>query len=197
MAADILLYKAEGVPVGEDQVQHLELTREIARYFNRRFGSVFPEPTTLLSEAKRILGVDGEKKMSKSLGNHLGLTEAPEAIWEKLRTAKTDPARVRRSDPGDPERCNIFSYHGFFTPPAERAECAAGCRSAGIGCIDCKKVLFKHLRAALDPIRARVEELRGRRGSIEEVLDAGRDRCRELARATMREVREAMGIRRR
>ena len=193
-AADILLYKAEAVPVGEDQAQHLELTREIARNFNRRFGPVFPEPRTLLSEAKRILGVDGERKMSKSLGNHLGLTEEPEVLWEKLRTAKTDPARIRRTDKGDPEKCNIFSYHMFFTPEEERAECAEGCRTAGIGCVDCKKVLFKHLMEVLDPIRRRFSELKNEKDYVNDVLDAGRDKCRELARRTMTEVREAMGI---
>ena len=158
-AADILLYKAEAVPVGEDQAQHLELTREIARAFNRRFGPVFPEPKTLLSKAKRILGVDGEHKMSKSLGNHIGLTEDPDSIWEKLRTAKTDPARIKRTDPGDPEKCNIYTYHTFFTPEEPRMECAQGCQTAGIGCVDCKKVLFNYLMQTLDPIRERFKEL--------------------------------------
>lgn len=193
-AADILLYKAEAVPVGEDQAQHLELTREIARNFNRAFSPIFPEPQTILSEAKRILGVDGEKKMSKSLGNHLGLTEPAESIWEKLKTAKTDPARVRRSDKGDPEKCNIFSYHTFITPQKQREECAVGCRTAGIGCIECKRVFHEHLMAVLDPIRRRFEELRKKPDRVDEALDAGRDRCRALARATMEEVRAAMGI---
>ena len=194
-AADILLYKAEAVPVGEDQAQHLELTREIARYFNRRYGPVFPEPQTLLSEAKRLLGVDGERKMSKSLGNHIGLTEPAETSWEKLRTAKTDPARIRRKDPGDPDKCNIFSYHTFFTPDGPRAECAAGCRSAGIGCIDCKKVLHEHMQKAIAPIRTQAEELRQKPDYVRGVLEAGRDRCRRIARETIRETREAMGIR--
>ncbi len=194
-AADILLYKAHGVPVGEDQAQHLELTREIARNFNRRFGEVFPEPATMLSEARRILGLDGERKMSKSLGNHIGLTETPEQIWEKLRPAKTDPARVRRTDKGDPEKCNIFtSYHRFFTPAADLERCAEGCRTAGIGCIDCKKVLFAHLRAVLDPIRERADEIRGRRDYVLDALDRGARHCKEIATQTIREVRAAMGI---
>ena len=194
-AADILLYKAEAVPVGEDQAQHLELTREIARHFNRKFGPVFPEPRTLLSEAKRIMGVDGERKMSKSLGNHLGLTESPEEFWNKLRTAKTDPARIRRADPGDPEKCNIFSYHTFFTPSGPREKCAEGCRTAGIGCIDCKKVLNEHMQGELGPIRERAEELRKDPRYVLDVLQAGKERCRERAAETMRETREAMGIR--
>jgi tryptophanyl-tRNA synthetase len=193
-AADILLYKAQAVPVGEDQAQHLELTREIARNFNRRFGPVFPEPQTLLSEARRILGVDGEKKMSKSLGNHLGLTEPAGAAWEKLRTAKTDPARVRRRDPGTPEKCNIYAYHTFFTPPGPREECAAGCRTAGIGCVDCKKVLHEHMQAVLEPIRRRFEEIKQEPARVNDVLDRGAERCRAVARQTVREVREAMGI---
>ncbi len=193
-AADILLYKAAAVPVGEDQAQHLELTREIARNFNRRFGDVFPEPATMLADAKRVLGVDGERKMSKSLGNHIGLTEAPEQIWEKLRTAKTDPARIRRSDKGDPEKCNIFSYHRFFTPKGEQDCCAEGCRTAAIGCIDCKKVLFTHLRKVLDPIRERALQVREKRRYVLDALDAGGTRCRELAARTMAEVRAAMGM---
>ena len=193
-AADILLYKAQAVPVGEDQAQHLELSREIARSFNRRFGDVFPEPQTLLSEARRVLGVDGERKMSKSLGNHIGLTEDPDAVWEKLRTAKTDPARIRRTDKGDPEKCNVFSYHRCFTPRDAREECAEGCRMAGIGCIDCKKTLFTHMRAVLDPIRERAAQVRKDRGYVLGVLDAGRDRCLATARATMAEVRRVMGM---
>ncbi len=193
-AADILLYKGEAVPVGEDQAQHLELTREIARSFNRKFGPVFPEPETLLSEAKRIMGVDGESKMSKSLGNHLGLTEPPEVIWEKLRTAKTDPARVRRTDTGDPEKCNIYAYHTFFTPPGPLEECATGCRTATIGCIECKKVLLEHMMAVINPIRERFEDIKKKPQDVCRVLDAGRDRCRAVAGKTIKEVRAAMGI---
>jgi tryptophanyl-tRNA synthetase len=193
-AADILLYKAAAVPVGEDQAQHLELTREIARNFNRRFGAVFPEPATLLSEAKRVLGVDGERKMSKSLGNHIGLTEAPEQIWEKLRTAKTDPARIRRSDKGDPDKCNIFNYHRFFTPKGEQDCCAEGCRTAAIGCVDCKKVLFTQLRKVLDPVRERANEVRGQRDYVLDALDAGARHCKEIATRTIAESRAAMGM---
>ncbi|HAK97207.1 MAG TPA: tryptophan--tRNA ligase, partial [Planctomycetes bacterium] len=145
-------------------------------------------------EARRILGLDGERKMSKSLGNHIGLTETPEQIWEKLRPAKTDPARVRRTDKGDPEKCNIFtSYHRFFTPAPDLERCAEGCRTAGIGCIDCKKVLFTHLRAALDPIRERADEIRGRRDYVLDALDQGARHCKEIAARTIAEVRAAMG----
>lgn len=193
-AADILLYQAEAVPVGEDQAQHLELTREIARNFNRRFGDIFPEPKTLLSEAKRIIGTDGERKMSKSLNNHLGLLEPPETLWEKLRTAKTDPARIRRKDKGTPEKCNIFSYHTFFTPEAERTACAEGCRTAGIGCVDCKKVLHTHLMETLAPIQDKARELQAQQDYVGQVLDAGKQRCLDIAAQTIRQTRSAMGM---
>jgi len=195
MAADILLYKAVGVPVGEDQVQHLELAREIVRRFNGRFGPVFPEPETLLGEARRVMGLDGERKMSKSLGNHIGLLESEEAIWEKLRPAKTDPARMRRSDPGNPERCNIFSYHRYISPEPDQESCVVGCRTAGIGCIDCKKVLLGHLMALLRPIQERAAALREEPEIVRRALADGAERCRAIAADTMREVRRAMGIR--
>jgi tryptophanyl-tRNA synthetase len=129
-AADILIYRGEVVPVGEDQVQHVEFTREVARHFNSRFGDTFPECQALLTTSPRIMGLDGDTKMSKSRGNTIGVLETPEQIWEKLRPAKTDPARVRRTDPGNPDVCNIFSYHKLVTPPDELAYCGNGCRTA-------------------------------------------------------------------
>ncbi|MBP6875823.1 MAG: tryptophan--tRNA ligase [Candidatus Eisenbacteria bacterium] len=195
-AADVLLYRAEAVPVGEDQVQHIELTRDIARKFNLRFGPFFPEPEALVPRAgARILGLDGKAKMSKSLGNYIGLLEEPDAIWEKLRPAVTDENRKRRSDPGNPEICNIHTIHTCFSPPETIAEVESGCRSAGIGCIDCKRKLFEEMKKTLDPIRARAADLAGRPGHVDEVLAEGARRCRELAGATMEGVRERIGVR--
>ncbi len=197
MAADILLYRADLVPVGEDQVQHLELTREICRKWNAEFGGgedYFPEPKPLLTQAKRVMGLDGQSKMSKSLGNTIGILEPPEEVWAKLRPAKTDPARVRRQDPGTPENCNIYALHGFFSPPETVATVAHNCRTAGWGCIECKKVLSDNLNAQLDPIRARAAELSAHPETVVELLGDGAERARRIARETMREVRERMGF---
>jgi tryptophanyl-tRNA synthetase len=196
-AADILLYRADMVPVGEDQVQHLELSREISRRWNSRFASdapYFPEPQPLLTAARRVMGLDGQAKMSKSLGNTVGLLETPDEIWAKLRPAVTDPARVRRTDPGTPEICNIFHLHRYFSPEPVVEHVAVQCRTAGWGCIDCKRVLFDNIMRELDPIRARADELRARPEHVWEVLRAGAERCRVIARETMCEVRERMGL---
>lgn len=194
-AADILIYRAELVPVGEDQVQHLELSREIARRWNAKFGvDYFPEPQPLLSPTRRIMGLDGQAKMSKSMGNTIGLLEAPDAVWEKLRPAVTDPARVRRTDPGTPEVCNIYHLHRAFSEPATVEHVAVQCRTAGWGCIECKKVLHESMMRELDPIRERAAELRARPERITEILHAGAERCRTLARETLREVKERMGL---
>ena len=163
-AADILLYRADLVPVGEDQVQHLELSREIARRWNARFGAeFFPEPQAKLTPARRIMGLDGSAKMSKSMGNTVGLLEPPDSVWEKLRPAVTDPARVRRTDPGTPEVCNIYHLHRAFSPPGVVANVETHCRTAGWGCIECKKVLFEQVNKELAPIRARISTERARR----------------------------------
>ncbi len=194
-AADILLYKADTVPVGEDQVQHLELSREIARRWNARFREgYFPEPQARLTTTRRILGLDGQAKMSKSLGNTVGLLEGPEASWEKLRPAVTDPARVRKSDPGNPDVCNVFQLHRAFSPAATVEHVAQQCRSAGWGCIECKKVLHGHMTEELTPIRARAEELQATPARVAEILGDGADRARRVAQVTLSEVREAMGI---
>jgi tryptophanyl-tRNA synthetase len=194
MAADVAVYRADGVPVGDDQVQHLELAREIVRKFNLRYGDVFPEPQPLLTNAPRVYGVDGERKMSKSLGNHIGLNFSPDQVWEKLAPAKTDVRRKRRTDPGVPEDCNIFSYHRFFSPPDVQAWSHAGCTSAGIGCRDCKLALAEHINAALAPMRARRAELDAHPGRVDEVLAEGAARVRPLARETMTKVRDAIGL---
>jgi tryptophanyl-tRNA synthetase len=194
-AADVLLYKARLVPVGEDQVQHLELMREITRRWNTRFGAgYFPEPQPLLTATKRVLGLDGQTKMSKSLGNTIGLFDAPETIWEKLRPAATDPARKTRKDPGNPDICNIFTIHQGFSPPATQADVAHKCRTAGWGCLDCKRVLADNMIAALTPIRERAEALRREPDGLIERLRAGAAKARALARVTIAEVRERMGF---
>lgn len=197
MAADILLYRADLVPVGDDQTQHLELAREIARKWNAEFGrgtDFFPEPGPLLTKARRIRGLDGQAKMSKSLGNTIGVLEAPESIWQKLRPAQTDPARVKKTDPGNPDICNIYSLHQQFSPPETVATVAENCRGAKWGCLDCKRVLADNISARLAPIRDKAAELRARPDQINEQLAAGAERARVVARATMREVKERMGF---
>lgn len=194
-AADILLYHADVVPVGEDQVQHLELSREIARRWNARFGEgYFPEPQAKLTPTRRIMGLDGNAKMSKSLGNTVALLETPEQIWEKLRPAVTDPARVRRTDPGNPEVCNIYHLHKAFSPSATVEHVAVQCRSAGWGCIDCKKVLAQSMEVELAPIRARAAELEAHPERVTEALGDGAARARTIAQKTIAEARERMGI---
>ena len=155
--ADIIIYKADAVPVGEDQAPHLELTREIVRRFNNLYGEVFPEPQTLLTEAKRIPGTDG-RKMSKSYGNAIYLKDDPETVKQKLRPMMTDPARKLRTDPGDPDICPVFDLHKAFSPHETRAWAAAGCRTAGIGCLDCKAKLAEHMLERLAGIHARRPE---------------------------------------
>ncbi len=194
MAADILIYKAAAVPVGEDQVQHLEFTREVARRFNGRFGDYFPEPLPLIGRGARVMGLDGAAKMSKSLDNFIGIGEEPEAVWEKLRPAKTDEARKRRSDPGEPDRCNIYSYHKLVTPAAELAEIAAGCRGATIGCIDCKKIFHRHLMEVLGPIRERRRELALHPDDVRAALDEGARKARAAARETLDGAKKLMGL---
>ncbi|UCF39790.1 MAG: tryptophan--tRNA ligase [Gemmatimonadota bacterium] len=195
-AADVLLYRADTVPVGEDQVQHIELMREIARKWNARYGTgFFPEPDAALSgKARRILGLDGEAKMSKSLGNTIGILEQPEEIWQRLRPAVTDPARVTKKDPGTPEVCNLYALHQLFSPSSTVEEVAQKCRSAGWGCLDCKRVLADNMSTRLAPIRERAAELRADPDRMGELLAAGADRARAVARETMREVRERMGL---
>jgi tryptophanyl-tRNA synthetase len=195
-AADVLLYEATLVPVGEDQLQHLELMREIARRWNTRFanGFAFPEPQALLSTAKRVLGLDGQAKMSKSLGNTIGLFDSPDVIWEKLKPAATDPARVTRKDPGNPEICNIFTIHQGFSPPDTVQLVAHNCRTAGWGCLDCKRVLADQMIAALGPIRERAKTLQREPRTVANLLQAGAVKAQAMARRTMALVRRGMGL---
>jgi len=197
-AADILLYKADLVPVGEDQVQHLELSREIARRWNAKFvpdaAPFFPEPQPLLTPTRRIMGLDGQAKMSKSLGNTVGMLEDPKDIWEKLRPAVTDPKRVRRTDPGTPEVCNIYHLHKAFSPAATVEHVAIQCSTAGWGCIDCKKVLFESMEGELRPIRERAAEIQSRSKELSEILGDGAARARSIAGEVIRETKELMGL---
>lgn len=193
-SADIIIYRADAVPVGEDQAPHIELTREIVRRFNNLYGPVFPEPKTLLTATPRMPGTDG-RKMSKSYGNAIFLKDPPELIREKLRPMVTDPARKRRSDPGDPDVCPVFDLHKAFSPRETQEWSAAGCRSASIGCLDCKAKLADHLVARLAEIHARRPQYASRPDTAWDVLKAGAQKARETARATMEEVRAAMKIR--
>jgi len=183
--------------VGEDQMQHLELTRDIARKWNLRFSPsepYFPEPQALLTPARRIMGLDGQAKMSKSLGNTIGLLEDSDSIWKKLQPAVTDPARKRRSDPGTPELCNIYQLHKAVSDGSTVENVALQCRSAGWGCIDCKKVLHQSLEAELRPIRERGVELAANPKRVADALDAGAEKAAAVAGAVIGEVRELMGF---
>lgn len=193
-AADILLYKGEVVPVGEDQVQHIELAREIARKFNNRFGDIFPEPRELLSDVPRIMGVDGKAKMSKSLNNYISLLDPPETIWKKLAGAVTDENRKRRNDPGNPDICNIFTMHKGFSSQGELDYVIDGCRNAGIGCVDCKKMLHKNMVSKLGPIRDESLDILKDHEYMYCILEDGARRCAEIAAETMDMVRSSMGI---
>ena len=193
-AADILIYRANLVPVGEDQAQHLELTREVARRWNRAYGEYFPEPQALISDVGRVRGLDGESKMSKSRGNTVGILDDPDTIRARVRTAVTDPARVKRTDPGHPEVCNVFALHRFFSSAETIAEIEAGCRSAEIGCVECKRRLADAIADHLAPVRERAAEYAARPDLVREILGDGASRCRALARETLGEVRERMGL---
>jgi tryptophanyl-tRNA synthetase len=193
-AADILIYKAGFVPVGEDQVQHIELTRRIARRFNYRFGETFPEPQEILTRTSRIMGTDGKTKMSKSLNNHIGILEPPEVIWEKLRTSVTDENRKRRNDPGNPEICNLFTMHKVFSSAEDIARINRECRTAEIGCIECKKILFNNMMAHLEPIQQKARQLRDKPELVTAALDDGARQCRKMATQVMDQVRIKVGM---
>ena len=193
MAADITLYKGEVVPVGEDQLPHLELTREIVRRFNSTYGDVFPEPQAKLTSFPSVLGLDGVQKMSKSYNNHIEIAAAPEEILKRVMTASTDPARKYRSDPGHPDICNIFSLHKFFAP-SRVEEIASNCRTAGIGCVDCKKMLAQSISSSLGPFREKRAILASKPDYIAEVLADGANRAEAIARETMKEVKDKMRL---
>ena len=193
-AADILMYKAQWVPVGVDQVPHIELTREVARRFNHTWKrAVFPEPGAKLTEIPKVPGTDG-RKMSKSLGNAIFLSDSPEAITAKVKPMVTDPARKRRSDPGNPDVCPVFDLHKIFTPAPAREACATGCRTAAIGCLDCKAVLLEHMIPPLAKIREARERFAAKPREIVEILHEGSRRARVFAQKTMEEVRSLINL---
>jgi tryptophanyl-tRNA synthetase len=192
-AADITIYKANKVPVGVDQAPHVELTREIVRRFNQTYRPIFPEPEALLSESQKVPGLDG-RKMSKSYGNAVFLSDTPKEIDQKLSRMMTDPARVRRNDAGEPEKCPAFQLHKVYSTPDEIEEVSKGCRTAGIGCLDCKKVMIKHVLEELAPMREKRAAFENKPEDVEEILLQGNRRAREAAAETMNEVRGALGL---
>jgi len=193
MTADIILYKAEAVPVGEDQLPHLEIAREIARRFNNLFGNTFPEPQAKLTSFPLILGLDGKEKMSKQLGNDIELAATPEETLKRVMTAVTDPARRYRTDPGHPEICNIYKLDEFFNP-SQRDEIADQCRKADIGCVEHKETLAEKMNESLRPFRERRAELATKPQYIKDVLADGAQRAQVIARETIREVKQNMGL---
>lgn len=192
-AADILLYKGNLVPVGEDQLSHIEITREIARKFNLEYGNVFPEPDPKLTRFSRLPGLDGKAKMSKSLGNTIFLSDSPEDIFNSVKKAVTDTQKLRKNDPGRPEVCTVFTYHEKFNP-AETENIAADCRSGGLGCVDCKKRCATAIASFFEPIRERRAPLAENPEKVREILLDGEAKARKVAEETMRQVHEAMKL---
>lgn len=192
-AADILMYKANAVPVGEDQAPHVELTREIARRFNHLYGEVFPIPDVLLAPTSKLLGLD-RRKMSKSYGNAIYLTDSDEEIGRKVGQMITDPQRARKNDPGDPDVCNVFSFHEMYTDPEIVQRINGECKSAAIGCVDCKKIMAASLKKGLEPVKAKRKELESDMEKIKEIVEQGNRKAGSIARKTMAEVREAVKI---
>jgi len=193
MTADIVLYKAEFIPVGEDQLPHIELAREIARRFNNLFGYTFPEPEAKLTSFPLILGLDGKEKMSKQAGNDIEIALSDEETIDRVMTAVTDPARRYRNDPGHPEICNIYRLQGYFNP-FQLDSIAKQCRSAQIGCVDCKMLLAQEINSALRPFRERRAALAAKPKYVTDVLADGAQRARVIARETLREVKQKMGL---
>jgi tryptophanyl-tRNA synthetase len=192
-AADIIMYKPAGVPVGVDQVPHVEITREIARRFNYLYGDVFPEPEAILTETPKILGTD-RRKMSKSYDNAIYLSDSADTISAKVAQMITDPQRARRSDPGNPDVCNVFSFHRLYTDAATVADIDRQCRNAKIGCVECKKIMARNLIEALAPIREKRRYYEERPQKVEQVIEDGCRRARNTARLTMEEVRAAIHL---
>lgn len=192
-AADIIIYKAQFVPVGEDQRPHLELTRRIARRFNNFYREVFPEPRELLTEMPKLPGTDG-RKMSKSYNNAIFLTDPPEVVEEKIKPMVTDTRRARRTDPGEAEDCPVFSYHRLYSSPEVIAEVSTECRRAGIGCLDCKGKIIPRINEFLAPFQAERKRYQQSPAVVDDILEQGNKKARQIAQATMEEVREAMGI---
>jgi len=192
-AADIIMYKANGVPVGIDQVPHVEITREIARRFNFLYGNVFPEPEAILTPTSKILGLD-RRKMSKSYHNAIYLSDTPETIAAKVATMITDPNRARRKDPGNPDICNVFEFHKLYSPPETVNRVNRECRSAEIGCVECKNLMAGNLIEALKPIRDKRAYYEAHPRLVKDIMMAGSDRARAVARQTMDEVRAAIKL---
>ncbi len=195
MTADIVLYKSNLVPVGIDQAPHIEFAREIVRSFNHRYRTqVLIEPQIKTTEVPKVLGIDGKEKMSKSLNNHIELAATPEETRKRVLEMVTDPARIKRTDPGNPDICNVFTMHKVFSPQADVDMVNVECRRAGIGCVECKALFAKNLNHQLEPFRARRAELAAKPNAVQEVLDDGAERARKIARKTMEEVRAAVGL---
>ena len=194
MAADILLYKATHVPVGEDQKQHLELTRDIARKWNARYGDLFPIPEAIVPNTGRIKGLDGNKKMSKSLDNTVGIFSEEEEVWSAIRTAVTDPQRIRKDDPGRPEVCNVFTLHRLLGNQEKIGDIEKQCVAGSRGCVDCKRILSGDVASQFAPFRERAEHYRSDLDQVKGLLEAGRDKARKIASVTLEEVRQRMGL---
>jgi tryptophanyl-tRNA synthetase len=195
MTADIVLYKTDVVPVGIDQAPHVEFAREIVRSFNYRYNTkVLIEPQVKHTEVLKVLGIDGKEKMSKSLNNHIELASTPEETQQRVREMVTDPARVRRNDPGNPDVCNVFSMHKIFSSAGEVEMINRDCRTAALGCVDCKKLFAKNLNKHLEPFRAKRAELEKKPGYVDDVLHDGAGRARVIAEQTMKEVRQAIRL---
>jgi len=190
-AVDILIYKAEAVPVGEDQLPHIELTREIARRFNQLYGEVFPEPKALLTETPRLLGTDG-RKMSKSYNNAIYFADSKEEVQQKVMKFFTDPQKLRKGDPGRPHLCPVFFYHKVFTSPEQTKQIEADCKSGALGCVDCKRLMFEGLNAFLGPIREKRAQVESSLKELKDIFLEGSEKARQTARQTLEEVREKM-----
>jgi tryptophanyl-tRNA synthetase len=192
-AADIIMYKAQGVPVGVDQVPHVEITREIARRFNYLYKPVFPEPESILTQTPKILGLD-RRKMSKSYDNAIYLSNTAEIMHTKVMQMVTDPQRARRSDPGNPDVCNVFEFHKLYTDQGKVAQINEQCRAADIGCVECKKLMAENLVTAMAPIREKRSYYEKRPGEVNDIIEEGSRKARDIARQTMEEVRSAIHI---
>ena len=193
-AADIIMYKANGVPVGVDQVPHVEITREIARRFNFLYGEVFPEPDAILTQTSKILGLD-RRKMSKSYNNAIYLSDTPEEVAQKISQMITDPQRMRRADPGNPNICNVFEFHKIYSDKETWQAIDPQCRNAEIGCVECKKIMAKSLIEAMKPLHERREHFKSRPDQVREIIAFGSEKARTVAKKTMDEVRAAVKIR--
>jgi tryptophanyl-tRNA synthetase len=192
-AADILVYKAQGVPVGVDQVPHVEITREIARRFNYLYGTVFPEPEAILTQTPKILGLD-RRKMSKSYGNAIYLSDSPEELKAKVMQMITDPQRARRSDPGNPDICNVFEFHRLYTDSAATQQIESQCRQAEIGCVECKRIMADHLIEALAPMREKRQFYLAHPEIIQEIMIEGSHKARRIATETLKQAKAAIKI---